>query len=398
MKRMKFSSQKFLIGVGCLLFTVFGFLSFSSYSYRFGPRPQEWRVVGAQHALRTVIANCFSGNDADRTRFMICAQKKLIADMPKWGTKTFMQALTLQLDAQTTDRNFTQCHDLAHAIGWAGTMTSRRVQTTLPQCTNACVSGCQHGAVSAWYGMGNDLKSSITSLCIEGIDWKGNVEAQAGCFHEVGHAVADVASYDLIASLHLCDQIIPSGRIGCAAGVFMEMYEAATFASVPKPIPNNSPFWCGKLWAPYDAFCYAHVGAYVYSEKQDADASLAVCDAVPRVYKASCVSGISQNIFYVYQHKPDYLHEVEGFCRAAQSDMYLPCLSGLIRSSIFVEPDVKTALSLCKSLDASIQRNCAVLLGGVLEERRTKKEKLFICSKLESQYVQACDNAEKLTY
>lgn len=387
---MKFSSSKFLLGLGCIFMYIVGFISFWSYSYRFGLHPQEWRIIGAQYSLLRATESCFSGNDADRTKFMICAQKKLLKDIPKWGTKTFMKALALKLGATTTDRNFTQCHDLAHAIGWAGTMTSKRVQVTLPQCTNTCVSGCQHGAVSAWYGMGNDLKSTITTLCIDGVDWGGNIEAQGGCFHEVGHAVADVSAYDLIASLTLCDQIIPEGRIGCAAGVFMEMYEAATFAQQPQPIPKNNPAWCAVLWPPYDAYCYDRAGSYEYSREQDSQKSFAVCNAAPLLYRATCFSGIGQNIFYVYQHKPDYLGEVVQFCKQAGDSMYFPCISGLIRSSVFVEPDAKTATHICDSLDSSEQSQCFSLLGGVLEERRTRKEKTEICAQVPVIYTDTC--------
>ncbi len=398
MKRMNFFPSKFLIGVVCLFSIVSGFVAFNNFSYRFGPRPIEWRVIGADLALQHAIEQCFRGNDADRTKFMICAQKKLLADMPKWGTRTFMQALTRRLDAQTTGRNFTQCHDLAHAIGWAGTMTSRRVQITLPQCTNACVSGCQHGAVSAWYGMGNDLKSTITTLCIDGVDWAGNREAQGGCFHEVGHAVADVSAYNLVESLKLCDQIIPEGRIGCAAGVFMEMYEAATFAQAPQQIPNNNPMWCGALWSPYDAYCYDRAGSYEYSRAQDNQKSFSVCRQVPELYRETCVSGIGQNIFYVYQHKEEYLQEIQAFCKLAEPDMYFACIAGLIRSSVFVEPNVKTGIQLCQSLDVSEQLRCFSIIGGVLEERKTKNEKNQICEQVSVLYRNACLDGKTLKY
>lgn len=386
---MKFAFTKHHALLACVFVFIAGFILFVRASYRVGPHPASWKIMGANRALTIAVNECFSGNDADRTRFMVCAQKKLLHDMPKWGTRDFMQALALRLD-DASNRNYTQCHDLAHAIGWAGTMTTRRVQVTLPQCTNTCVSGCQHGAVSAWYGMGNDLKSTITTLCIDGVNWSGNIEAQGGCFHEVGHAVADVSSYDLISSLKLCDKIIPIGRIGCAAGVFMEMYEAATFAPVPKPIPKNNPGWCASLWAPYDAYCYDRAGSYEYSREQNNQKSFAVCEAEPELYRATCISGIGQNIFYVYQHKPDYLHEVVEFCKQTGSDMYFPCISGLIRSSVFVEPEAKTAVQICQSLDVSEQSHCFSMLGGVLEERRTHSEKEKICESVSKSYRDVC--------
>lgn len=390
MKTMKFSLSKYLFALGCLGFFLLGFATFVYGSYRFGMRPVAWRMVGARNALDRTVSFCFHGDDGERTTFMICAQKKLLHDTTKWGTHVLMQALEEKLGTETTDRNFTQCHDLAHAIGWAGTMTTRSVQKTMPQCTNTCVSGCQHGAVSAWYGMGHDLKESITTLCIDGVDWSSNLEAQGGCFHEVGHAVADVSSYDLHASLHLCDRIIPEGRIGCAAGVFMEMYEAATFASAPKPIPDNSPFWCASLWPPYDAYCYDRVGSYEYSKDQDITRVLGICDREPALYRATCVSGISQNIFYVYQHKADFIKEVEVFCRQVHDGMYMPCISGLIRSSILVEPDAKSAIQLCDSLEVTKQLQCFSMIGGVLEERRVKGEKVRICSSLPIEKAQVC--------
>ncbi len=387
---MKVAVVKYIAYGGCVIAFIAGFVLFTIASYRFGPHPRAWQMIGANRALHTAVEECFTGNDADRTRFMICAQKKLVKDMSKWGTKTFMEALALRLDDVSSDRNFTQCHDLAHAIGWAGTMTSRRVQITLPQCTNTCVSGCQHGAVSAWYGMGNDLKSTITTLCIDGVDWAGNQEAQGGCFHEVGHAVADVSSYDLVASLKLCDQIIPVGRIGCAAGVFMEMYEAATFAQQPQPIPKNNPTWCASLWPPYDAYCYDRAGSYEYSRAQDSQKSFAVCNAEPELYRATCFSGIGQNIFYVYQHKEDYLHEVVKFCKQAGDDMYFPCISGLLRSSVFVEPDAKTSIQICSTLDAIEQSHCFSMFGGILQERRSHDEKARICASVPKLYKNIC--------
>ncbi len=359
-----------------------GFFSFYWSGVRFGWHPAGWRQMGSKNTLTAAIETCFTGNDYERTKFMVCAQKKIVHDIQRWGTNALMRALADRLGSETSNRNITQCHDLAHAIGWAGSVATKNLKLVLPACTNTCVYGCQHGAVSAWYGMGKNITDSLPTLCTDGIDWSGNPQGQGGCFHELGHAMASVARYDIHASLKYCDKVEAKGRVDCAAGVFMEMFEAATFASMPLPLPANHPAWCGELWSPYKEYCWDQAGANEYGSHQDDIRAFAVCQKVPPENQANCFQNLGQNIFYVYQHEPHHLQAVEAFCRRAGTTWFLPCITGALSSSIAVEPTVSSGISLCRQLSRGEIEKCFGLLGQVLGVRRTAQEKTNICNGL----------------
>jgi hypothetical protein len=369
-----------------------GYVSFSFFHWRIGPHPTSLRVLGASRALGQTISECFSGNDGLRTKFMLCAEKKLMQSVQAWGMRSHMVALEeRQLkDAQAGGQSITQCHDLSHAIGSAGLYDIRDLNTALISCTNTCVYGCQHGVISAWYSLGKDIVGQLPSICVEGIDWTKLPFGQNGCFHEVGHAMASIAGYDMEKSLRYCDQVDDIGRIDCAHGVFMEMYEPATFTLAPQPLPPNYVAWCGSLWAPYDKICYDKAGANIYGRTQDDDASYAICREVPLQYQGGCIRALGQNIFYVYQHDADQSQKVIAFCRKA-GEYFNECLAGALSSSSVSQKNAIGAVRICQEF---LQEERLICINGLREEMKashTKEEQRVICSQFESSERSICE-------
>ncbi len=376
---------------------VAGYASFSYSSFRLGLHPSAWREEGAKHALDSAITQCYNGNDAERTKFMVCAQRRLLPSVERWGVRPLMNALEARQKAQMGVNNVTQCHDLSHAIGAAGVLGNSDLQTVLPACPNTCVYGCQHGAVSAWYAMGKDIVGKLPTLCVEGIDWSPSPQGQGGCFHELGHAVTSLAGNDIIKALHYCDQVAAIGRLDCGYGVFMELFEPATFAAAPQPLPANHPAWCEDLWAPYKEFCYHQAGVNTYGRSVSDEAAYRVCQMVPQEYRQGCFHNLGMNIFYVYQYKANQGQEVKAFCMRMGKEVFASCISGALLSSVMSQSDAVGGLSICSLLDTEAA-TCFGELGGLLTTRRTPQEKASICDQISSSGSKECHEKNIPTY
>jgi hypothetical protein len=369
-----------------------GWLSFWQFSLRVGVHPSSWRLEGARKDLNRAIERCYSGNDNERTKFMLCVQKKLTQGVKKWELSNFLHVLEERLKEETSEggRSITQCHDLTHAVGWAAVMSSGSVSDVLPQCSNLCVSGCQHGAISAWYGMGQRIVEQLPTICEQGIDWSQNPTGKGGCFHEVGHAVSSIAGNNIEEALRFCDRLPEYGRIDCGHGVFMELFEPATFATAPLPLPENHPRWCETLWEPYRRICYNQAGAHDYGRRGDEAHAFAVCLQAPLDNRAGCFRNLGQNIFYVYQYKSDHIRSVVDFCSRAGNQWFFACLEGVLSSSVYVEPDPLFGSAMCRTFSDENRRICFGLLATTIEESRGKEMREKYCKTLPSEEQQMC--------
>lgn len=378
---------------------IVGYASFSLFALRFGWRPADWATAGAARALTSAVSSCYTGNDGDRTKFIVCAQKKMVPSIHLFGVRAFMNALDARQAAQTdATRAITQCHDLAHAIGWGGILVTKNLNAVLPECTDTCVYGCQHGAVSAWYATGNDIVKQLPTLCVSGVDWSTSPQGQGGCFHELGHAVANLAGYNIVSALKYCDQVDSRGRLDCGYGVFMELFEPATFADKPQPLPANHPAWCEELWPPYKEFCYDQAGVNDYGRNMNDAHAFAACARTPQQYQMGCFRNLGTNIFYVYQHEPDQIAAIEAFCHREGDPWFMPCVSGVLLSSVMSETSVEGGIKLCARLSNSDRSACFTILGSILDHRRTKAQKATICQTVPSQDRSTCVNGHTDPY
>lgn len=364
-----------------IVFFISGYIFFALGSFRLGYHAFSWRTDGAARALDRAVSDCFTGDDNDRTKFMVCAQKKLNAGVTRWGLRALMDALVNRLEGQKV--GLTQCHDLAHAIGWAGIVDSRSLSTVMPQCTNTCVYGCGHGAMAAWYALGNDIVGKLGTICVEGIDWSGNPQGLQGCFHELGHAIASITGNDMKKSLEYCDKIEEQGRLDCARGVFMELFEPATFATARMPLPSNHPHWCKDLRDPYRGFCFEQAGINEHGYTQDDARAFATCKKVPLDNRDGCFQNLGQNIFYVYQHKQNHMQAAEEFCRATGPAWFNSCMQGILSSSVATQPNVAGGIALCKRLNGQEKRSCTESLTNMIVNKRSIEQQQSILRQIQ---------------
>lgn len=384
--------------IGFILSFGVGYGAFSFFSFRFGFHPSSWQTKGAEYFLKRVITECYTGNDSERTQFMVCAQKRFLPAVKRWGVRPLMEALEHRQLEQSDTRAITQCHDLSHAIGAAGVIASSNVNAVLPECTNTCVYGCQHGAVSSWYAMGKDVVGNLHDICMAGIDWSKNPQGRGGCFHELGHAVASVAGYDVVKALKYCDQVADVGRLDCGYGVFMELFEPATFATAPQPLPANHPAWCDTLWPPYKEFCFHQAGVNDFGRFQDDARAISICRRVPREYQLGCFRNLGTNIFYVYQYKEDQSNAIVRFCRQPGSTWFMSCISGALLSSVLSHTQATEGVRLCEALKGQERNDCFGILGAILDARRSKLEKADICDTASESDRLVCNNGRTDPY
>lgn len=369
---------------------VFGALSFFLFHVRIGYHPYALRIVGARRSLENVTSFCSTGNDNNRTKFMICAQKRLIGEVARWGLRPLMDALEVkQLEQTGENQAITQCHDLTHAIGAAGLIVMKDLNSTLLSCTNTCVYGCQHGVISAWYSMGKDIVQKLPGICVDGLDWTKLPFGQNGCFHEIGHAVANIAGYNMEKALQYCDKVSPVGKVDCGHGVFMEAYEPATFTDSPIPLPPNYVEWCGTLWDPYKQICYDKAGANIYGRTQNDELSFATCAKVPLESRSGCITALGQNIFYVYQHELNQAKKILSFCRIAQN-LASYCIHGALSSSSVSQPNVSGGIAVCNELSGDEHRDCVLQLTDTISTTHTAIEKDKICLGFRTEDIPIC--------
>lgn len=379
--------KKLVFGV---FFFVSGYILFSLVFVRVGYHPYSLRIQGAKRSLDQAVSSCYTSRDDNRTTFMVCAQKKLLTAVRMWGLRPLMDAIEKKQRENTGENQaITQCHDLTHAIGAAGLIVMKDLNTTLLSCTNTCVYGCQHGVISAWYSMGKDILGKLPGICVEGIDWSKLPYGQNGCFHEIGHAVANIAGYDVEKALQLCDKVSQIGRVDCAHGVFMEAYEPATFTTSILPMRSDYVEWCGTLRDPYKQICYDKAGANVYGRTRSDSESFAMCEKIPSALRSGCVTALGQNIFYVYQREKNQAENIIEFCKKGNA-LFSYCIDGALSSSSVSQPDALGGSEICALFSGAESVDCARRFGNIIRQNHTSAQSQSICKKFTGELQKAC--------
>jgi hypothetical protein len=122
------------------------------------------------------------------------------------------------------------CHPVAHSIGRETFKLKQTIHDSFGECDQTCHSGCYHGVMERFLGDSDghvafaDLVKKVPTACESSLP--STLRFQ--CLHGLGHAVLFFTSYDLTASLELCDVSgDPWSQESCFGGVFMENIVAA---------------------------------------------------------------------------------------------------------------------------------------------------------------------------
>lgn len=310
----------------------------------------------------------------DRTQKIACMRQVFLEAVPKYGVKKLMSALEQDFKNNDSSSNggITQCHDIAHAIGQAGTIVNKDISATLSQCTDLCTSGCFHGAIEQYVSLTgpNDLLNNINSLCKTG-----------SCFHGLGHGLASLAAFDLKNSLQLCDRLKDNnGKRDCGFGVFMELYEPSSFNPTPLKTPDDLLGLCSSLIGVYQEVCFRNIGTYEYARtNQDLEKAFAICSLEPTANQRECRLALGQVIYF---NKQGNATAIVPTCKNGSAEEKKDCIDGTLMASISSDPLARHGFEICSIVDVDMQKGCYQFLGNHIEAVYGQETRQKLCTNI----------------
>jgi hypothetical protein len=304
-------------------------------------------TANADHLIVKAMNDCKS-HESSRTGYVLCVQNKLQKPINSRGLRPFLIALEEELLVNSSlQQNPSRCHDLTHAFGQARARKTDNLETVVAECTDICTYGCYHGLVETFLAKGESLPEDLDDLCSN-----PQVDNPPACFHGLGHGLASVAGYDLNTSLAFCDRLQANNRLNCGYGVFMELYEPASFNPQPLNLPENIVSFCQSLNDPYRQVCETTAGTHQYARERDFASAKEVCLQVSPTSRSGCFSGLGQNLYFIWKND---LSLAINLCSGLTLDQEASCLRGLVEAAIISDPHHQDLEPLCQLISASWQ-------------------------------------------
>jgi hypothetical protein len=289
------------------------------------------------------VSNAFSGSlDVS---FLSCAMAKTTseafecahAQMLEWVEHYGVVAVVAEMDKyQARFGSDERCHLIGHEVG-AAVLTAEHddLGKAMAMCSQACNSGCIHGAVmqyTAVHGIAAFTATHPEQTCAQVIP-----DQYLPCIHGLGHAYMVATNYDLSASLADCDKLDLDGmqKRQCYSGVFMELFDAAqglSHETIPQALyyrPGDPEYPCDSALVHshfgYEEACFIQHPA-TFSEYAAAHhmSLLQACDQAPTKFRDACAIGVGLAVA-----QTSNLSSVAKACDVAtDSTLRLGCLYG----------------------------------------------------------------------
>lgn len=220
---------------------------------------------------------------------------------------TLLAGYTLRTQSEYIDRTLSNpefggiCHMFAHTLGGVLYEKSDSLNEALGSCTDACSSGCYHGAAESYLveriQSGDSASEEALLSELHGIYQCGPdaspecVTRTAHAMHGAGHALMFVLNNDLPKSLALCDSV--ENARACYSGVFMSNYLSLEDSTHPSLyIRTDDPlFPCTELSERYRESCYENQTTFFFDE--EVEPNVALCEQVPSAYRDLCLRHVA---------------------------------------------------------------------------------------------------------
>jgi hypothetical protein len=263
------------------------------------------------------------------------------------------------------------CHLMAHELGAALFTKTKSLPEALAHCTDACSSGCYHGAseeyLLARLSEGKDLSEHALLNELEQMDQCTQASDPAcarnlsHAAHGAGHALMFVLGNDLPATLKLCDTLINAGA--CHSGAFMSNYLSLDDATHPSRfIRRDDPQYpCTVLDERYASACFASQADFFL--RDDVAANVEICRTFPEAHQTSCLKRVA-NLHIQDMNDPQSLAHV---CDVVPDDSAKKlCIENIVNRLGDRKNDSDTDIErFCEALEPTLQTACAEMANQV---------------------------------
>ncbi|HVN26216.1 MAG TPA: hypothetical protein VMT99_00995 [Candidatus Paceibacterota bacterium] len=299
---------------------------------------------------------------------MVCAS----AEYPNTCFSTFYRKLTMTygVDAAFSDikqryneNQFVQtdCHPLMHIIGQAASALYPDVSQAYLHGDSFCWSGYYHGileGVVARIGAAN-LPKQLNTICA-GIPGKAAYSFDYyNCVHGLGHGIMEVSEHDVIASLHMCDNLTGSWEeSSCYGGVFMENIINDNNEHDSKFLKKDDPMYpCDIVDAKYKYQCYLGQTSYALEVTgYDFKKVSTLCTQVDEPFRDICEQSFGRDAANQAGHAPA---PTKDYCMInTDPNDQANCVIGAVKEIISYYHSEDQAKDFCAVLDQSQQTLC----------------------------------------
>lgn len=278
-----------------------------------------------------------------------------------------------------------RCHAIGHTIGETAVARHDSSQEILTTCKDFCGFGCLNGAAHAWILLNGNVMAAET-FCKSA---EVSEDVKNGCFHGIGHGVAEYANLNIEKGLALCDQLKDKdAQFQCGHAVIMDVRHVSLPAS--GTLPSDIVHFCVGLSDTYRPSCDIFAGFLEYGLTHNASSAFSVCARVPSAVSRDCNERIGEALLMA--SIKDTTKIFRGCNAATDTNALRSCLFGSLRASID-GPDSfagEAAFRLCASVSKDVRNQCFTYAGGLLVQRYGSIQRAQACAILPSAERMAC--------
>jgi hypothetical protein len=255
-----------------------------------------------------------------------------------------------------------KCHSQAHDLGKVIFARVRDVGMGLRICADRCNSGCMHGVLMealATIGKASPhhmdlavLRPTIKDLCRRNPVMTASY-SPGDCAHGVGHALMNLAGYEIPEALNACQgNENHAMEYYCATGAYMEYVterdpQDATTKSILYPCDQYIyPAACAR-------YKMVHVVRRHYEAGRTTEELRALCSSLTGAVRRGCFHGLGNaHIGLIVAGKIDIRPVCLGLGKVEQ----FVCIDGAMERMAKFHPDI--AVRVCDQLDGKNKADC----------------------------------------
>jgi hypothetical protein len=283
------------------------------------------------------------------------------------------------------------CHRIAHTIGAASLeYYDGSVAKALANGRSTCWSGYYHGVVERSFAGSSraELPNRSREICKDPEIRKTSFLAYQ-CVHGLGHGLMIHTSYDLPASLRVCDKLATSwDSDSCEAGVFMENI-SSSYGIKSKWLRDHDLLYpCKTIAEKYKLYCYLMVTSRILEATgYDWEQAVKWCRKSDRGWVETCFQSMGRDASGNSRQNPPKILEL---CALA-GDMTRECVYGAARDITSNDASPRRAKVLCESAAKQFRAYCfegiGTIIGGFHADRAGRRAE---CRKVTTQYFRDC--------
>jgi hypothetical protein len=273
-------------------------------------------------------------------------------------------------------------HQLVHALGRRALIASGGNAAVLAQCRPIFGSGCYHGVVEAFLGLGRPIDmAELRQMCVA-ISEQKRTGALYECAHGLGHGLLGADGLDLDTTLAHCDALDrPNLVSACHEGTFMEAISSAVAdgeghgshshgsAHVPHTgrltIDRDDVYSpCNRYSGAYGEACWLFQGFLILRNVDfEAGRALRVCQAAPAGHADRCAQSIGHQLAGLFQRNDAWVIEQ---CGKGDAEPAARCASGAALALVLMDWSGERANRYCASVPDSWRETCIATAGEAL--------------------------------